>query len=418
MPKWKYVWEELTGRGRRAWINITLVALAVSLFVLLDLAAGSLKSAFRQPLEDVGADLTIQRAGDVPEKMVGPVLPCSVAPIKKDEISRIRAMDGIISVSPALLFWDFGPKDFQIVAGFDAADHSGFALLRKTLTQGRFPDSGDSNFTLVETSFAQDRHLQPGDQVIVGEKPFKITGIVDASLLSHLAEAQVYLSLAAAREIAVVAPGVTSVHEFGPEDANLLFVKARRDRIAFIQSGIASEMGKGVAVRGPKSFQEMLGSLFAFIDRFSGAVSVLALLTAIILVVRTTLANIQERRFEIGVMKAVGWQGKDVSRQLGAETLVQIMLGGLLGLAVGYGGGLLLSFVEIAIPIPWDMSPRPHFLPGGEAQLYKDVQLTVSMAPGTGLYALGAALAIGLIAAWFGARYITKMKASEALRYE
>ena len=129
MPNWRYVLDELKGRGRRSGVNISLVALSIGLFLILNAAAGSMEIAFRQPLEDVGADLTVQRSGDVPEKMEGPVLPCSVAPIKAEEIKGIQTLDGVISVSPALLFWDFGPTDFRVAAGFDPRDPAGFSLL-------------------------------------------------------------------------------------------------------------------------------------------------------------------------------------------------------------------------------------------------------------------------------------------------
>ncbi len=418
MPKWSYLWRELTGRRQRTWINVTLVALSISLFLVLNGAAGSIQSAFRAPLEDVGADLTVQKAGDVPEQMAGPVLPCSVAPVHSETIDRIRAMDGVISVSPALLFWDFGPTDFRVAAGFSPEDPSGFALLKKTLSAGRFLQTGRSGQALLEKSYADKNGLKPGDMLTVGHRRVEVIGLVDSSLLSHLTAAQIYLTLADAREIVFSSKAVQAVHDFQSDDVNLMFIKARRDRLSHLTSRIKEMTGKGTTVSGPQTFRETLGSLFSLTDRFSEIVSILALLVAAVLVARTTATNIQERRVEIGVMKALGWRQRDVAAQLGAETLVQVLAGAVVGLIMGGIAIQMLTLVEISIPIPWDMSPRPHFLPGGGDQLYKTINLPVSISPIMSLYSLLGALGIGVIAVWFEARLMTGMKASEALRYE
>jgi putative ABC transport system permease protein len=399
-------------------MNVSLIALSIGLFLVLNALTESFEGAFRAPLESVGADLTVQRSGDVPEEMVGPVLPCSVAPLHSDEISRIREMDGVISVSRGLLFWDFGPAAFTIAAGFAPEDSSGFALLNKTLTSGRFLEREESGKALVEKSHAEASGLNVGDRIEVGGTSFEIVGIVDSSRLSHLTASQVYMTLADAQKLAFSSKGVSAVHDFRPEDANMLFVKARRDRVNELKTEIADTLGKETTVTSPASFGETLGGLFQLTARFSGIVSLLALLVAAVLTARTTMANVRERRLEIGVMKAVGWRRNDITGQLGAETLVQVFLGTVLGLVAGAAVAQLLSLVEISIPIPWDMSPRPHFLPGGADQLYKTVRLQLSVSPLLCLYSPAAAVAIGLSAAWAGTRISTELKASEALRDE
>ena len=289
---------------------------------------------------------------------------------------------------------------------------------RKALVSGRFLETGEKDSAVIDLSFARNSKLGIGETLKIQDSTFSIVGVVDSSRISRLATAQVYISLASAREIAAHSSGVKAVHTFGKHDSNLLFIRADRDRSDEIGKQIKETMGDTATVSTPASFQEMLGSVFVLTDRFSLAVSLLSLLVAFLLVARTTASNVRERRPEIGTMKAVGWTRVDILGQLGSETLIMIVIGMLGGLVLGFVAAKALSLVTISIPIPWEMSPRPHFMPGGGDQLTRDVRLNVSISPVLMASAFFASLVIGIGSAWAMARSITNLKPSEVLRYE
>lgn len=417
MPQWRYVWSELLLRRRRTWVNVSLVALAVGFFLLLILLSGAFQAAFRAPLNDVGANLTLQRAGDVPQEIKGPVLPCSLAPIRGDEVRAVKQLPGVLSLSSAFLFWDFAPDTFRIVAGLDPTESSGFALLGKVLTQGRFLRPGDRRQVLLETAYARDRGLKPGDHLIIHGREFTVVGLVDSSRLSQLAAAQVYMPLAEARALAAASPGVTAIHHLGKAAVNLIFISVARDKMAQVSQTIKRLLGNKVTVTGPQSFQRAIGGLLAATDRFGMVAAALSLLTAALLVMRTTAANLRERKAEVAIMKAVGWTRADIGRQLTAETLIQALAGGLAGMLAALAGAWLASWITIPIPLPWDLSPRPHFLPGGSAQLFREVPLHPVLDPIYFALALAAALFLGGMAAWMTVRAVARLKPSEALRH-
>lgn len=418
MIHWHYVRSEILGRWRRTSVSVSLIAFSIGVLVVVNAVGVSFQRAFRAPLDDMGATLTVQRSGDVPEKMEGPVLPCSVAPIRGDEVRRVAGLAGVQSVSEALLIWDFDPQGFRIIVGVRPGDDSGPALLRKAVVSGRFLDKTDEKAAVVDLSFARNMNVEPGGFLEIQNSTFKIVGVVDSSRISQLAAAQIYLSLPDAQKIAADSPGVKAVHTFGKEDSNLLFVRAQRDRIDKLVKQIKQIMGDNTTVASPASFQQMLGSMFALTDRFSLAVSVLSVLVAFLLVARTMAANVRERRPEIGTMKAVGWTKKDIIGQMGSEALVTTVIGMVGGLLLGFIAAKALSFVTISIPIPWEMSPRPHFMPGGADQLTRDVRLVVSISPSLMASAVFASLVIGVGSAWAMARSIARLKPSEVLRYE
>ena len=84
----RYLWATLAGRPTRSLAAMLSVALGVALFVSLQAYASGYRQAARAPLVEVGADLTAQRQGTVPDKFEGMVFPHSVAPIQRAEIQH------------------------------------------------------------------------------------------------------------------------------------------------------------------------------------------------------------------------------------------------------------------------------------------------------------------------------------------
>jgi putative ABC transport system permease protein len=177
-------------------------------------------------------------------------------------------------------------------------------------------------------------------------------------------------------------------------------------------------LGEKAAVATPDSFLKLLGSLFALSDKFTLAASLIAVIVAILIAFKTMAGNIAERAKEIGVLKAVGWTNRNVVFQLIGESVVQCFLAGILGLflaiVVSYG----LSFMNVSIPIPWEMSPTPHFLPGGGDQIFKTLQLPVTVPWSLAVFAVLLSVIIGGVTGGLLGRHIAKIKPSEVLRHD
>lgn len=317
-----------------------------------------------------------------------------------------------------MLFWDFSDDGFQIVVGFRPTDRAGPALLRGSVTEGRMLADNDTSMALAEITWAEKAGLGPGDRVNIGGRPFTIFGLVDTSTISRIGTAHLYIPLAEAQDIIASAPEIAKIHTFDPKDSNLLFIQADRDKTEDIAVLIKQMLGNRASVSTPDSFKQLLGSLFTLTQRFSGMISFMVFLLALLLIGRNAAAAVRERVKEIGTMKAVGWTGRDIRLQLLAENCMYIVIGTLLGLILGGLAAWGFSFVSIAIPIPWDMAPTPHFLPGGEEQLFRDVRLL--MEPGLQLFlpAFFMPILLGLAAVWSASRHITRLQTSEVLRYE
>jgi putative ABC transport system permease protein len=74
--------------------------------------------------------------------------------------------------------------------------------------------------------------------------------------------------------------------------------------------------------------------------------------------------------------------------------------------------------MKVNIPIPWDMAPTPHFLPGGGDQIYKTLNLPIQVPWTLASFAFALSIGIGGLTGGLLGRQIGKIKPSEVLRHE
>jgi lipoprotein-releasing system permease protein len=412
-----YLKGELLHQKRRTLAAIVGLAIGVALLIIINALSMAYYQAARIPLKEIGADITVQCPGNVPKDLSGSVFPCSAVTIRDAEVRKIAALPGVQRIGRAVLLWIFDPHQAWIVLGIEQTNTVGPAVLRNAVSQGRFLGQGKAE-AVVEAAYARKFGIKVGDTLSLAKRTYPVVGILDASKAAKIAIANVYLPLREAQGIAASSKQVQEVSPFGPQDVNLLFIRAESSKIPALSASLRTMLGKQATIGTPDSFLKLLGSLFALSDKFTVAASLIAVIIAALVAFKTMAGNIAERAREIGVLKAVGWTGSNVMSQIMAESVVQSLLGGILGLAVAYVGAFFLSFMKVDIPIPWEMSPVPHFLPGGGDQIYKTLRLPVHIPWTLATFAVMLSLVIGVLTGSLLSRAISRIKPSEVLRHE
>lgn len=124
-----------------------------------------------------------------------------------------------------------------------------------------------------------------------------------------------------------------------------------------------------------------------------GIIAAICLLVGGIGITNIMLASISERIREIGIRKSVGATTADVFIQILVESIVLTLIGGLVGLATSYG----------LVQVIGNYSPSEN-----------DPVVTL----GSLMFALGASVAVGLIAGLFPAVKASKLHPIQALKYD
>ena len=149
------------------------------------------------------------------------------------------------------------------------------------------------------------------------------------------------------------------------------------------------------------SQQRVLDILITFIRVIQGLLIVLssqAIVVAAVMIGIIIYINIMQRSKEIGVMKAVGYQNRDVKGIFIYEAIWIVGIALLLAFLVAQGVGSLANAIV------------NHFYPS----ITKVFELNLLSILGT----LAFALLLGYVSAYFPARKISKMDPVESLRYE
>jgi putative ABC transport system permease protein len=121
------------------------------------------------------------------------------------------------------------------------------------------------------------------------------------------------------------------------------------------------------------------------------SIASISLLVGGIGIMNIMLVSVTERTREIGIRMAIGARGSDVLTQFLVESVVMSVLGGIIGLAVGFGGAALVGHLT-----GWSTSTPPEAV----------------------LMAVGFSAAVGVFFGFYPARKAAALNPIEALRYE
>ncbi len=121
------------------------------------------------------------------------------------------------------------------------------------------------------------------------------------------------------------------------------------------------------------------------------AIASVSLLVGGIGIMNIMLVSVTERTREIGIRMAIGARGSDVLTQFLVESIVMSVLGGLLGIVVGFGGSLLLARLT-----GW----------------------STAISPETVFVAIAFSAGVGIFFGFYPARKAAGLNPIEALRYE
>jgi len=241
--------------------------------------------------------------------------------------------------------------------------------------------------------------------VVSHQLPLTIVGIadLDPESMRGSARARVFLPLKLAQDLHVMQPADLrdTMRAFSSTPV-YLSLTVRVSGPKQVQSVQAAIKKAGFNTFSILDANRGLQRFFAVLDLFLGIFGSLALAVASLGIVNTLVMAILERRREIGIMKAIGGSDSDVKRLFFAEAGAMGALGGLFGVALGWGIGRLINFGANLWLKRQDLPPEqiwsvPWWLIAG---------------------AIVFALLVSLISGLYPASRAAKLDPVQALRYE
>jgi putative ABC transport system permease protein len=214
-------------------------------------------------------------------------------------------------------------------------------LASAKLTSGQtLPASdGNSDVAVVDSNYATSNKLKVGSTVTLAKTNFKIVGIVSQPAASSSTD--VYIPLERAQDLAT--SGGKSLKGY----VNTIYVAA--DSTADVNS-LSSSISRAIPGSTVNNQNTLAKDLTGSVSSASSLINnlgtwlAIAVLAAAFLVASLLTASAVSRRVrEFGTLKALGWTSRRVVGQVVGEALVIGVIGGVVGVGLGFLGSSLVT---------------------------------------------------------------------------
>jgi len=368
-----FAWKNLWRRRLRTLLTLGGIAMAIGAFVALVGFSRAFEHEWLRMYEGAGTDLAV-----VEKSFLNTSLDESVG-------AKLRALPVVAEARPMIFnLMDLTPEVNALVFGWQA---DSYELNSIKLASGRRFRDGQPEILLGDI-LAENLKKSAGDTLEIQCTPFTVVGIYHGG--SALEAGAVIIPLDQLQQLSALQGKVAAFHvRLRPAPAG----EAQEQYIKRAQAQIEAALPGLHAV--PAAERAANNQLVVLAHAVAWGTSSIALIVGILGIVNTMAMSVFERTREIGILRALGWKSGRIMLLIEIEAATLGLIGGLLGIGVGWGSLRLLSTMPQTASI-----------------------VSASVSPLHLLEALGIAILAGLLAglipAWRGAH----LSPVEALRHD
>ncbi|WP_066953467.1 ABC transporter permease, partial [Streptomyces lushanensis] len=392
-----YLGRELRRRRKAALVVASGLALGIALVIIVSSVSSGMSQAQDKVLHSLyglGTDMTVTKAaappaeggqtrprfefdakGDDSEQSSDRVLVQGLQTLAASTVTKVGDQDGVadavggLSLTVLKVNGEFKPGEFTPPEGggraggggagdgevrgggaaFDVDSYSVYGtdvsapalgpLTSSKITSGRAFTGGetDAAVAIVDSAYAKEKSLAVDKTVTISGTKFTVVGVATAD--SGDAAANLYIPLKKAQTLADSKDKITTV-----------YVKAAdSQQIEGVKAAIQKNVPDTTVTTSADLADTVSGSLSTASDLATTVgtwLSVAVLIAAFLVAGLLTSSAVSRRVREFGTLKALGWKSGRVTRQVVGEALVNGLLGGVLGIALGLGGAYLVTAVS------------------------------------------------------------------------
>jgi putative ABC transport system permease protein len=371
-----FIFKNITRRLLRSLLTIVAVAIAIGSVVALVGIADGFEHTFLGLYANAGVDMIVVRGSGARQMN---------SALDQDLGDRMKKVPGVKEVLAGLVDMVSFPEYGLYAVVLQGWEPETAVFNQITITKGRSLVRSDKRAILLGIRLAENMEKKVGDSVDVveGEK-YKVVGIyeshnvyMDGAVVMPLEELQTLMDRP--RKIT----GFSIILD-EPKDAEMV------QRVKNDIEALAPALAARTTADHVKAITEIrLAKGMAWLT------SVIALIIGLFGMMNTMLMSVHERTREIGILRAVGWRVSRVVRMIVMEAAVLSFLGAVCGI-VG-----AIALVKLLTRIP-----------AASGQIEGHIEPVIVV------YALVAAVLLGLVGSILPAVRAARLMPTEALRYE
>lgn len=352
---------------RSALTSLGVIIGVSAVIIMLAVGSGASKKV-TQNMESMGTNLLTVRSASAKSGGVHMGLGTKPTLTSKDAIAIEKNARGILAIStmsseskqltygnqnwstsvygiqPAYLYI----KNYEINSGRsfvpeDLQNSAKVALLGSTVATELFSD------------------VDPVGKVIrVGNIPFKVIGLLNTKGQAGPFDQDdlIFIPITTAQKkvFGTDFPGTVSQIVIKGQDADTLDETIDDiDEILTARHNLGKNQDKDFEIRNSAEFQEKMKSTVQTFAILLASIASVSLLVGGIGIMNIMLVSVTERTKEIGIRMAIGARVSDIRWQFLIESFLLSMIGGLIGVAVGIGGSLLITILAPSMTISISM---------------------------------------------------------------
>jgi len=280
---------------------------------------------------------------------------------------------------------------------------SEYAQVRSvTVAQGSFISSQhDSNLSKVavlgptvrDDLFGEDAANVVGQVVRINKIEFKVIGITESKGGSGMSNQDdiIYIPLATMQKYLVGSDYVSTINIEAENTDVMTTVQEQVSSLLLTRHKITDAASADFSIMNQSDIVETASSVTDTFTMLLASIAGISLIVGGIGIMNMMLTTVTERTKEIGLRKAIGATKRDISGQFLTEAVMLTLLGGIIGILLGWIASMLITkFAGTATTVSW----------------YSII------------LAFGVSAVIGVVFGYYPARRASKLNPIEALRFE
>jgi putative ABC transport system permease protein len=330
-------WKQWRQRRLRTLLTLLGITLGVAVFFAVRTANVSLINSLTTTIEKVAGKATLQIVGGesgFPESVWETVKDTPGVKIAEPTIEVVAHTafedEGALLIVGADMLGDGELREYQ----FDEGGEIGDPLV--ALAQ---PDS-----ILVSRVFADKHELKEGDKLPLftsqGKKDFTVRGVFNPSGLGEVFGGQV-----AVMDVF----NAQFVFGRGKNFDRIDLMNEPETTVEELRRRLRERLPAGLEIERPSSRGQELESAVKGMNIGMTVTSLIALLVGMFIIFNTFSISVNQRWKEIGALRAIGVERKNIQRMFLGEAAVMGLIGSALGVALGFGLSVVVEMVMSSI---------------------------------------------------------------------
>jgi putative ABC transport system permease protein len=360
--------DSLSANKMRSFLTILGIVIGVgAVIAMLSIGRGA-EASITSQIESIGTNLIYVTAGSSSENGVRSAAG-SAATLTIDDANQLAGLENVVVVAPqtesfAQIVFQGQNTNTRLMGVTSSYQDLG----SMTLADGEFiSDTDQANRSLVvvlgssvaETLFGTTDGVV-GQKVRINGQPFKVIGVLESKggtgFMNQDDQVFVPLSTALYRITGGIRfRGSSTISQINIKASDSKVVDSVVEEVTQAMrqlhgtvEGSDGYTGDDFTVTSQEATLATATSVTDTLSLFLGGIAGISLLVGGIGIMNIMLTTVSERTHEIGLRKAVGALRKDIMIQFLVESVVLSFLGGLIGVALGWGIAQLMGSVQIS----------------------------------------------------------------------